>query len=101
VPNTEHTTYLLMDEIGDYGNLWREMSETETNKATIVQWIIDGQVNRPVRVVAFNTEDGWSHDMTRNIASRLLDLNRSGVALGAAAREFVERVTRKSATAIV
>jgi hypothetical protein len=39
--------------------------------------------------------------MTRNIATKLLDLNQNDVALDAAEREFVERVTGQSATAIV
>jgi hypothetical protein len=101
VPSTEHTTYLLMDEVGEYGNVWREMSEVEANEATIVQWIIDGQIDRPVRIVAFNTEEGWSRDITYDIATKLLDLNQNGVALGAAAREFAERITGKSATVAV
>ena len=54
-----------------------------------------------MRVVAFNTDEGWSRDVTREIALKLLELNREGTALGAAAREFVERVTGQSATAIV
>jgi hypothetical protein len=101
VPSTEHTTYLLMDEIGEFGNVWREMAEGEANEATIVRWIIEGQFSRPIRIVAFDTDDGWSHDMTRNIAAKLLDLNQDGVALSATAREFVERVTGRSATVAV
>ena len=54
-----------------------------------------------MRVIAFNTGEGWSRDVTREIAEKLLDLNNAGTALGAAAREFVERVTGKSARAIV
>jgi len=45
-----------------------------------------------MRIVAFNPEDDWSRDVTQEIATKLLDLNQEGVALGAAAREFVERV---------
>ena len=63
VPEAGHTTYLLMDEIGEYGNVWREMSEGEATEATIVQWMIDGEINRPVKIVAFNTEEGWSRDV--------------------------------------
>jgi len=54
-----------------------------------------------MRIVAFNPEDDWSRDVTQEIATKLLDLNQEGVALGAAAREFVERVTGQSVTAIV
>ena len=101
VPNTEHVTYLLLDEIGSYGPIWREMSDGEANVATILDWIVQGQFDNPLRVVAFNTEEGWSRDVTQEIATKLLDLNQNGVALGAAARDFVNRVTGKSATAIV
>ena len=99
--DTDQTTYLLMDQTGEYGNVWREMAEVETNEATIVQWIIEGLAGRPVKIVAFNTDQGWSRDVTYNIATKLLDINQNGVALGLAAREFVERVTGQSATAAV
>ena|SRR6516162_7405334 len=102
VPDTtENTTYLLLDEIGHYGSTWREISAKDANEAAIVQWIIEGQFSHPVKIVAFNTDDGWSHDMTRNIATKLLDLKRDGVEFSAAARDFVERVTGQSATATV
>lgn len=101
VPANDHTTYLLMDEIGEYCKVWREMSEGEANEATIVQWMIDGGINRPAKIVAFNTEEGWSRDITYDIATKLLDLNQNGVTLGATAREFVEHVTGKSATVAV
>ena len=95
VPDTGHATHLVLDEVGSYGPLWREMSDSEANETTVVQWIIEGQFDRPVKIVAFNT------DMTRNIATKLLKLNRDGVELSAAARDFVERVTGQSATATV
>ena len=103
VPNQgpEHTTFLVLDEVGHYGPVWREMSDSEANETTVVQWIIEGQFDRPMKIVAFNTDDGWSHDMTRNIATKLLDLNGDGVELSAAGREFVERITGRSATASV
>jgi hypothetical protein len=90
----------VLDQVGRYGNVWREMSDSEANETTIVQWIIEGQFNRPIRIVAFNTDGGWSRDVTREIATNLIYLNQNGVALGAVARDFVERVTGKSATAI-
>jgi len=97
VPNTEHTTYLVLQ----YGKVWHEVGDGEANETTIAQWINEGQFSPPVRVVAFNTEQGWSRDVTHEIATKLLDLNQEGVALGAAARDFVERVTGQSATAAI
>ena len=52
-------------------------------------------------VVAFNTAEGWSRDVTEEIAARLLDLNAQGRMLGASARDFVERVTGHAVTVVV
>ena len=101
VPDSERTTYLLLDEMTNYhGSIWPATSAEEANEATIVQRIIEGQFSHPLKVVAFNTEDGWSRDVTYDIAAKLLDLNQNGVALSSAAREFVERVTGQSVTAL-
>jgi len=100
VPEAGHVTYLLLDEVGSYGQIWREMSDGEANEATIVDWIAQGQFDCPLRVVAFNSEEGWSRDVTKEIATKLLDLNRGGVTLGAAARDFVERVTGQTPIAV-
>jgi hypothetical protein len=99
IPGSD-TTYLVLDEIGHFGNVWREISEGEANETTIVQWVIEGQFSCPIKIVAFNTDDGWSRDVTQEVAARLLDFNRDGVALSPVARDFVERVTGQSATAI-
>ena len=100
--DVRHTVYQLLDDLGEpHGHVWPEIGDDEANEANLIQWIIEGQFERPVRVIAFNTDEGWSRDITREIAVKLLDLNREGTALGEAAREFVERVTGKTARAIV
>ena len=38
--------------------------------------------------------------MTKEIATKLLDLNQGGVALGAVARDFVERITGHTPIAV-
>ena len=103
VPNqgTPHTTYLVLDKVGSYGPIWREMSDGEANETTILDWIAQGQFDCPLRVVAFETKEHWSRDVTQEIATKLLELNQNGLALSAVARDFVERVTGQSARAIV
>jgi hypothetical protein len=91
---------LLLDQVGSYGPIWLEMSDGEANEATIIDWIAQWQFDCPLRVVAFSTDEHWSRDVTREIATQLLYLNHNGFALGAVARDFVVRVTGKSATAI-
>ena len=93
VPEIGHAVYQVLDDLGEHGHVWPEMAENEANEQTIIQWIIDGQFKRPLRVIAFKTEEGWSRDVTHGIARRILQLNRRGTPLGAAAREFVERIT--------
>ena len=95
VPETGQVVYQVLDDLGTNGHVWPEMAENEVNEQTIIQWIIDGQFKRPLRVIAFNTEEGWSRDITHGIARRILQLRR-GTPLGAAAREFVERATGES-----
>ena len=58
--------------------------------------ILDGQYEDPVRIVAFNTAEGWSRDVTEDIADELqeycADLDEIPVYL----RDFLERHTYAS-----
>jgi hypothetical protein len=60
----------------------------------VIRNISDGQYNNPVRVVAFNTAEGWSRDVTEDIAREMLDLaSRAAEPLSKPARAFVEWAT--------
>lgn len=101
VPRTDDAdVYIVLDELQS-GRVWRELDEGLANEATIIEWIIEGQFDHPVRVVAFNTAEGWSKDVTEDLGRKLLDMSRQGRVLGAAAGEFVERTTGEAVTAIV
>src|SRR5262249_54067252 len=90
------TIYIVLDQFGGaFGRAYRETDESYADEHTTINKISDGAYSRPVRVVAFNTDEGWSRDVSEEIALKLLDLSREGHSLGAAAREFVERVTGK------
>jgi hypothetical protein len=49
----------------------RETDETDANRTKLMQDLLDGQYDEPVRIVAFNTAEGWSRDMTEEIAAEL------------------------------
>jgi len=55
--------------------------------------LLSGQYRHPLRVVAFNTADGWARDVSADIARKVLnsalELDHE---LPAAVRDFVERV---------
>jgi hypothetical protein len=93
--------YIVLDKPRSQGRVWREVDEEMANEAAVIEWMIVGQFEHPIRVVAFNTAEGWSKDVTEHIARRLLELSRQGHALGAAARDFAERVTGEAWTIIV
>jgi hypothetical protein len=95
------TVYQVLDHLGQHGHVWIEIGDEDANEETIIQWIVEGQFSHPLRVIAFNTDEGWARDVTRDIAWKLLELNRNGTDLGAAAREFVERLTGETPTVMV
>lgn len=101
VPRTDEVeVYVVLDQLHS-GRVWREIDEELANESTVVEWIVEGQFDQPIRIVAFNSAEGWSKDVTEDIALKVLDLSRQGRVLGAAAREFVERITGQTATVIV
>jgi transcriptional regulator with XRE-family HTH domain len=55
------------------GRAYRETDAAETDRGTIIRNFISGQYETPVRVVAFNTAEGWSRDVSEDIAHEVLD----------------------------
>ena len=55
---------------------------------------MDGQYNNPARIVAFNTAEGWSRDVTMDIADELRRRLVEYDEVPAALQEFVETASR-------
>ena len=68
--DTNRDIYLVLDHFG-IGRVRRETDETDANWTKLMQDLLDGQYDEPVRIVAFNTAEGWSRDMTEEIAAEL------------------------------
>lgn len=66
-----HDVYLVLDDFGHLGRAWRETDEAGASRATLVRNLLDGQYEAPVRIVAFNTAEGWSRDVTVDIADEV------------------------------
>jgi hypothetical protein len=59
-----------------------------------VRDIADGQYKPPLGVVAFNTAEGWSGDVSEDIAREMLDnAVGKGEPLTRSAQRFIERPT--------
>ncbi|MGC2318198.1 MAG: hypothetical protein WA615_17150 [Bradyrhizobium sp.] len=69
--DTNRDVYLVLDDFGRLGRAWSETDEAETSRATLVRNLLDGQYENPVRIVAFNTVEGWSRDATVDIADEV------------------------------
>jgi hypothetical protein len=73
VPETDdREIYLVLDDFGGHlGRAWPEADEERTDRETVIIDLMDGQFSNPVRVVAFNTAEGWSRDVSEEIADEL------------------------------
>ena len=82
----------MLNDFGQLGRAYVETDEAAADEQTVVNNISSGEYSNPVRVVAFNTVEGWSRDVTEDIARALLDREAREADLSESARRFVERV---------
>jgi hypothetical protein len=88
-------TYLVLEDFGGrLGRAWRETDEEATDHETLIRNLIDGQYRQPVRIVAFNTAEGWSRDVTMDIADELSRRLAEYDEMPASLQEFVETASR-------
>jgi hypothetical protein len=72
VPRGEdQNVYLVVDDLGERGRIWREADEETTDLETVIQDLLAGEYKNPSRVVAFNTSEGWSQDVSADVAAEL------------------------------
>lgn len=93
IPNdNDQTVYLVAEDFGKLGRAWREAEYDATDLETIIQDLLSGQYNNPIRIVAFNTEERWSEDVSEDVAQELrrrCDLQLRD--LPSSVRDFVRR----------
>jgi hypothetical protein len=93
VPTHDYETYLVVDEISKV-RIYREVVADQADKETVIEDIASGQYERPVRIVAFNTAEGWSRDATEDVAREMLDrAARKTEPLSKPAQAFIEWAT--------
>ncbi len=66
--SAEQTVYLVVDSFGRLGTVYRETDIERTDLETTIADLISGQFNDPLRVVAFNTAEGWAQDVSKDVA---------------------------------
>jgi len=68
----DQTVYLVVDQFGPRGAVARESEIERTDLEIIVDDLMAGQFQDPIRVVAFNTLEHWSTDISADIAEEIL-----------------------------
>src|SRR4051812_3573356 len=72
VPNdTDQTVYLVADDFEKLGRAWVEADYETTDLETVIQDLLTGQYRNPIRVIAFNTAQRWSEDVSEDVAREL------------------------------
>lgn len=72
VPNgADQNIYLVEDCFDRQGCVWREADSEQTDLETVIADLMSGQYHDPRRVVAFNTAERWSEDVSEDVAREI------------------------------
>jgi hypothetical protein len=63
--DNDQTVYLVPDDFGKPGRAWAQAENERADLEAVVEDLLTGQYSNPIRVVAFNTAEGWSEDDLR------------------------------------
>jgi hypothetical protein len=89
---TDESVYLVLNDFGQLGRAYCEASEDRADQETTISDLISGQHDSPVRVVAFNAAEGWSEDVSEDIAREIMRrLSVAGHELPSSLEGFVDQ----------
>jgi uncharacterized membrane protein len=93
VPNwADQTVYIVENDFGRRGRAYVETDSEYADLEATINDLLEGQCSNPVRIVAFNTAERWSEDVSEDIAQELrrrCDLQLRD--LPSTIQDFVER----------
>jgi hypothetical protein len=64
----DQNVYIVVDDFGHNGRSYRETDVERTDLESVIMDMLEGQYQKPVRVVGFNTAEGWSQDVSADVA---------------------------------
>jgi hypothetical protein len=67
------TVYLVVNDFGQLGRAFVETDIAEADRETVLRNFLSGQYSNALRVVAFNTAEGWSRNVSEDIAGEVLE----------------------------
>jgi hypothetical protein len=87
----EQDLHFVLCDFGRSGQAYVETDPAEADASTVVRNLLQGQYDRPVRVLALNVEEGWVRDVSEIIAAKVQDVaRREEQGLTSGTRAFVE-----------
>jgi len=96
----DQTIYLVVDRLGASSTVYLETEIERSDAETIIADFLTGQFNDPVRVIAFNTLEHWSDDVSEAIATEIQTrCDIEGISVPAHVSDFVERYATRSTVA--
>ena len=72
VPHSDVTVHIVLDDFGKAGRRLSRDRRGRHHLGSVVDDLLTGQFNNPVRVVAFNTSEGWSRDVSEDVAREVV-----------------------------
>ena len=78
----DQNVYLVVDDFGRNGRAYRETDVEAADLETTITDLMGGEYSNPIRVVAFNTAEHWSEDVSEDVAReirRRFDLQAAAV----------------------
>jgi hypothetical protein len=92
VPGIDQDVYLVLDDLGWTGCAWRESRVEDTHLESVIKDLLQGLYSNPVRIIGFNCAQGWSRDVSEDVARELCRrCADEGSDLSEFLRYFVER----------
>lgn len=90
----DETVYLVVDSFSN-GTVYRETETEQADLESVVRDLLSGQYNNPVRIVAFNTLEHWSEDVSSDVAAEIqMRCDIDGVPLPEHLTDFVQSHAR-------
>jgi len=91
VPSLNEDVHFVLCDFGRAGIAYAETDPAEADATTVVQNLLHGQYERPLRVIALNADEGWSRDVSEPIAAKVRDVaQREGRELPTGTTAFIE-----------
>jgi hypothetical protein len=88
----DQTIYLVVDSFSAGATPYRETEVERTDFETVIEDFLTGQFNNPVRVIAFNTLEHWSDDVSQAVAIEIQTrCDIEGVCVPEHVSDFVDR----------